>query len=469
MGKLIPFRRSLSTRLLLVFVIASIILTLLAVFTLMHGFSSAWRVNARPHLELYLDYISEDIGNPPQQENAFALSEKLPVHIYINGPNTQYSTNGEQLELDALYFSKRGNKNIPRFPRKGGALSDVEFGGDEERTLLKRNVGDYQVYYELSHRGGKTERRRFMIPALGIMLACLAVLYLIIRRMLLPVRDIRQGVIAMGQGKLDHRIVVRRDNDLGSLAGSINTMASDIESMLDSKRQLLLGASHELRSPLTRATIATQLLPESKQQKQISDDLQEMEKLIADILESERMKSAHASLDRETVKLQELIESVLREMQVDNVQVYVPTSLPPISVDRTRFGIMLRNLVSNAITHSQTDTPNQSDSVKISVSHSAKFVDVLVSDNGPGIAPEHIEKVTEPFYRTDASRTRQTGGVGLGLHLAKLIAQAHGGSLTIHSKTQEPLTQASSVADAEAKVVESATGTSVIVKLPINV
>jgi len=92
-----------------------------------------------------------------------------------------------------------------------------------------------------------------------------------------------------------------------------------------------------------------------------------------------------------------------------------------------------------------------------------------VSDNGPGIAPEHIEKVTEPFYRTDASRTRQTGGVGLGLHLAKLIAQAHGGSLTIHSKTQEPLTQASSVADAEANVVESATGTSVIVKLPINV
>ncbi len=456
-GKLNPLRKSLSTRLLVVFVIASLLLTVLTVVTLMHGFAKAWHSTAGKHVELYLDYISEDIGNPPSEERALALAERLPVHIYINGPDKQFSTNGETLELDEIYFGSRQKRHRPEFAGSAGGFAGVEFGGNEDKTLLKSQQGDYTVYYELPHPERKRERWRFMVPALAALLTTLAVLFFIIRWMIRPVRDIRQGVNEMGKGNLSHRITVRRDNDLGTLANSINTMASDIEHMLDSKRQLLLGASHELRSPLTRATIATQLLPESKEQAQIADDLQEMEKLIADILESERMKSGHAILDREVVDLGQLIDSVLTDMHADNVQVSVPDSLPSFSIDPTRFAIMLRNLVGNAIAHNNSSNAP----VEVLVRQLSNVVELTISDKGPGIAPEHIEKVTEPFYRTDESRTRQTGGFGLGLHLAKLIAEAHGGSLAIESKTSVQVAHGS---DQTGQITD--TGTRVIVTFP---
>ncbi len=455
-----PFRRSLSTRLLVVFVIASVLLTIMAMITLMHGFANAWQVNARPHLELYLDYISEDIGSPPSEEAALALSKKLPVHIYISGPSSYYSTNGETLELDEVYFDKPGLRHHPRFPHGKKSIADVEFGGNEDKTLLKRELGEYTVYYELSHQGRKTERRKFMLPALSALLASLAILYFIIRRMLLPVADIRKGVQKMGQGNLSHRIIVRRDNDLGTLASSINSMASDIEDMLDSKRQLLLGASHELRSPLTRATIATQLLPESRERQQIEDDLKEMEKLISDILESERMKSGHSILDCERADIQQLVESVLEDMQANNVTLDMPDTLPSVFVDSIRISILIRNLVGNAISHNSLS----SEPVSIRATQKNEFIELSISDQGPGIAPEHLEKVTEPFYRVDQSRTRQTGGYGLGLHLAKLIAQAHGGSLTIHSRTDK---HGDSEEYNKSSIKES-TGTTVVVSLPLN-
>jgi len=311
-------RHSLSARLLTVFLVTSIFLTLVIIITLLYGFSSQWRVNIRPHLELYLDYISEDIGNPPNEQKATALSEKLPVHIYVKGPDREFSTNGQKLDVANLFFNKRGAGHHRRFKRSTEQYDDIEFGGDDTRTVLKKDIGEYEVFYELLHKDRVRERRGFILPALLAMLGSLALMYFIIRRMLRPVQDIRQGVVQMGQGKLTHRIPVRRNNDLGTLASSINTMASDIENMLDSKRQLLLGASHELRSPLTRAVVANNLLPESREQRQIQADLREMESLIADILESERMKSGHASLDREYVSVEELLEPVLADLYANN-------------------------------------------------------------------------------------------------------------------------------------------------------
>ncbi|MCL4152569.1 UNVERIFIED_CONTAM: hypothetical protein GTU68_014946, partial [Idotea baltica] len=150
-----------------------------------------------------------------------------------------------------------------------------------------------------------------------------------------------------------------------------------------------------------------------------------MENLISNILESERMKTGHAALQRESFSLPQQIESVVEEMQADNVIVNADVTMPPVIADETRLRILFRNLIGNAIAHNE----DKMAPVNVEVSSNQEWVHVSVIDSGGGIAPEHIEKVTEPFYRTDASRTRATGGFGLGLHLAKLIAQAHGGSL----------------------------------------
>jgi len=444
----LKLKRSLSARLLALFILAGTLLFVLLIVTFVHGVASQWRSNARPHLEQYLDFISEEIGNPPSVESAQALAQRLPVNIYISGPDINYSTNGATLDLDNVYFgqprkNRRFGKNDEQPPR------DIFFSGDEHRTLLRTSVDEYLIYYELPHRHNEREKRRFIFPALLCLLTIVGGCFLLLRRMLRPVGDIKQGVKLMGQGQLDHRVPVRSDNDLGELASSINTMASDIEQMLDAKRQLLLGASHELRSPLTRAKIATQLVDDSRQRELLEENLLEMENLITDILESERMKSGHSVLELSSVNLILLLKSVLSDMQADGVEVESPDSLPTLQLDETRITILVRNLVSNALTHNDSEKP-----VKVHLSQQNNAVVLAVCDNGPGIAPEHIERLTEPFYRTDDSRTRSTGGFGLGLHLAKLIAQAHGGELTIESITVNQVSQGES------------TGTRVEVVLP---
>jgi len=464
---LIRLKRSITARLLVVFLATSALLSITLIVFIAHAFTGQWRFNARPHLEQYLEFIREEIGDPPDIEKARELADRLPVEIYIIGPDESFSTNGKQLNIDEISFSSPSRRH---YKRRHFGEANIEFSGDEDRTLLKSVVGDYQVFYELAHRRDAKHRRSLITPAILCALGILGVCFLIIRRMLRPVRDIKFGVKQMGQGDLAYRVPVRHNNDLGELADSINAMAMDIEQMLDAKRQLLLGASHELRSPLTRAKVAIQLLDESKQRDSIEDDLTEMEDLISNILESERMKTGHASLQRSSFSLKQLVQSVINEIQADNVVIECTQELPDITADETRLRILLRNLIGNAIEHNdKTDADehnekrddierdNMSDAaIIIKLERIGENLHINVVDFGPGIDSDHLDQVTEPFYRTDASRARATGGFGLGLHLAKLIAEAHAGSLTISSRTKHSL-----------KPGEHS-GTSVLVKIPIN-
>jgi signal transduction histidine kinase len=304
--------------------------------------------------------------------------------------------------------------------------------------VLRSRLGDYTVYYEVLHRHRGPGRAHVTGFALCALLCLLLGCYLILRRMLRPVQDIKQGVVRMGSGELDYRVPIRANNDLGTLARSINTMAADIEQMLDAKRQLLLGASHELRTPITRAKVAVQMLPESSNRDRIAGDLEEMSSLIGEILESERIKGGHSVLDRSEVDLPALLDSVLEDMHHPPVDVSIDpalSALPGLQLDETRMRLLLRNLLGNALTHGATMSDGSAaanPSVTVQARGKANVI-IIVRDHGPGIGAEHLEHLTEPFYRADPSRARNTGGFGLGLHLCLLIARAHGGDLAIES------------------------------------
>jgi len=432
-GFISRFKRSLSNRLLLIFAATSLCIVALIIYLLIHGLGSQWRVNIRPHLLQYLDYVSTDIGDPPSVEKAAELARRLPINIYIQGNGIDFSSTGLSLDIDDLEFyedrpwaRKKRDQLRQRFDFAKG---NIAFGEHRDRTVLRNEFGDYTVYYELRHRRPRPHRDGVIGRALLGILAILALCYLLIRRMLRPVHDIKAAVSRMGQGELNYRVPVRADNDLGELAGSINTMASDIERMLDAKRQLLLGVSHELRSPLTRATVAAELLDESVNQIRIREDLREMDNLITEILETERMNTGHAVINRTPVNLNNLVQSVLKEFSADTVTTDIKAQLPAVELDEPRMRLLIRNLISNAIRHGGESEP----APRVSVSTGDSILNISVSDSGPGIPPEHLSRVTEPFYRVDPSRTRSTGGFGIGLYLCRLIAEAHGGELKITS------------------------------------
>jgi len=447
------WHRSLSVRLLCLFILTCLVLVTLLIGSARHGFRSQWQFTIKPHLVQYLVYLTEDIGSPPDQQRATELSTILPINIYIEGPDTHFSTINTPLDKTDLYFEPRrynyrGHLNKSR--RRVFSDAGLEIGEHRDRTVLRHRSGDYSVYFELLHLSPAPHNNKGSLAALVALLATLSFCYLLLRRMLRPVADITEGVKHMGRGELYYRVPIRTNNDLGNLAGSINTMASDIEKMLDAKRQLLLGASHELRSPLTRARIATELLPESGNKQRLTDDLLEMQKLIEDLLESEKINQGHSVLVKTPTSLHKLVEQVCSDLAISADANAVSPDLQEISIDRTRFQLLLRNLIGNAITHgaaasknTTADTAAITPVITATIARDTNDFDTLklsVADTGTGIDPSHIEQLTEPFYRTDESRTRSTGGFGLGLYLCKLIAEAHGGQIKIDSIPEQGTT-----------------------------
>ncbi len=247
-----------------------------------------------------------------------------------------------------------------------------------------------------------------------------------IRSMLRPLRALAMGVEAFGRGDLDHRIRYFHRDELGDLAHRFNQMAADIQAMLDGKRALLLAMSHELRSPLTRARLHAELIEESASKQALLQELGEMRELISALLESERLGSGHSALQLRECDLAALVRETVTDQAV---ALQIDPGLPLLALDAMRIQLLLRNLVANALRHNEAARGP----VVVSLRRAGTGARLLVRDHGPGVPPEALAHLGEPFYRPDAARSRHEGGVGLGLSLCKLVATAHGSQLELRN------------------------------------
>ena len=215
-------------------------------------------------------------------------------------------------------------------------------------------------------------------------------------------------------------------------------MTDRIRDMLHTKEQLLLDVSHELRSPLTRVKVALEFLSESKARDSIAGDISEMEKMINDILETARMHHLHGELKLQQTSLAKLLQEILPdyEKQLPAVQMDQFSETLVINIDPGQIKTVLKNIISNAIKFSNA----ASDPVRISVNQQSHFTVVQIADSGIGIPAEELSFIFEPFYRVDKSRSKETGGYGLGLSLCKTIMDAHDGKIEVTSKAGEGTT-----------------------------
>ncbi|MEM1437305.1 MAG: HAMP domain-containing sensor histidine kinase, partial [Pseudomonadota bacterium] len=233
----------------------------------------------------------------------------------------------------------------------------------------------------------------------------------------------------MGAGQLQHRITATRHDQLGDLASEINAMADEVQRMLDAKRQLLLGISHELRTPLSRMKLALALAEPTEHAAGMQQDATEMETIIDALLEAERLNDRHRALVLSAVTISELIEAMLNDyFSRDRAHVAVRILRDAaIQADRVRLTLLLKNLLANALRYGN----REQGPVEICVAADPDQVEIAVQDHGPGLDAEQAGSLGVPFFRSDSSRTRNTGGTGLGLYLARLVAEAHGGTLAL--------------------------------------
>jgi signal transduction histidine kinase len=418
-------RHSLKKRLVALFVVLALAMSGAFLFGMQKALSLGWRDAARPLLADYVDRVAAEIGSPPSVARAQALADRLPVTVRIAGPQVNWQSHPDLRE---------------HHWRRDAWLEDEHI--DSPRLLSRTTADGHQLTFGLNLQSWR-ERPRFIgLATLAVLLALTWAAYAYVRRLLRPLDDIREGARRFGRGEFGQAIEVRRRDELGDLALDVNAMAHGIHQMLEAKRALLLAISHELRSPLTRARLNTELLPETggiaDRRAALLRDLQEMAGLVTDLLESERLGQGHAALQLEPTDLDSLVREAV-QAQADNgeasqeVELDLAPGLAALPLDRTRIRLLLRNLLDNALRHSAGAPRPPRVSVQRRPADGAKGICLTVRDFGPGVDEAALPRLAEPFYRPDSSRERATGGVGLGLYLCRLVAQAHGGSLAIRN------------------------------------
>jgi len=371
----------------------------------------SWQGYAQPLVNHYADLLAAEIGSPPNLARAQALAERLPLRIRIEGPGGRWDS---QPEADR----RRHWNDDP--------LADSPW--HPARTLADGS----RVVFSLAEPARADRPRYIGWVTLIALLALTAVAYAFVHRMLRPLADIRAGALRFGAGDFSQAIPLRRRDELGVLAQQINSMAAGLRERLDAKRQLLLAISHELRSPLTRARVNAELVAEGPERDALLRDLAEMRDLITDLLESERLAAGHTALLREATDANALVAQVLTaHFPGRAVSLDLASALPAVALDPVQVKLMIRNLVDNALRHGgAAGTPPS-----VSTAIDGDALVVTVRDHGPGVGDEQLAHLAEAFYRSDSARARETGGVGLGLYLSRLVAQAHGGSLSFRHGT----------------------------------
>ena len=365
-----------------------------------------------------VESIIEDIGTPPNLSNAMRLADELDWTINIRNPIMRWSSDPDnRLNVDESVFDR-------------SLSSDAEVRTVNDEGIIHVNRRGYEFFLYPRARG--EERINLFVVYVGVSLALLVLFlnYLMVNRLLQPVRMLRQGAERIQKGDLGYRVQSNSQDELGELTDSINHMADSLQSMLEAKRQLLLAISHELRTPITKAKLRMEFMPPSQEREQLREDIEEIELLISDLIEAERLNDEHAVLVEETVVLSDFVEGVASQFTEyeGGLKLDIEENEREFVIDKLRIRLLITNLLNNACRH------GESNPITVKLRFEEKQAILEVIDNGEGIAEEHLPKLSEPFYRADSARQRNTGGFGLGLYLCRLIVQAHGGDLSIESE-----------------------------------
>ncbi len=266
------FARSLSLRLLAIFLIMGLLFAYGAILGIRWVYATdQLRELVSGHLSLHVDYVKRDIGDPPSIDSALAITERVPVDIRITGPDLDWASDPA---FPALADLKFGDSDI--FSDEAGGwlrgVEGVEFATWEAHGFLKFLKGPYAIVVSSPKIAEPVVERQLtpIIMGFGLFLVLLA--YLAVRWLFKPIGAIRRGAARIGRGNFEHRITEGRNDELGELADDINKMALDVQGILDAKRQLLLGISHELRSPLSRMKLALELTGDAENNEGLSVD-----------------------------------------------------------------------------------------------------------------------------------------------------------------------------------------------------
>jgi signal transduction histidine kinase len=274
----------------------------------------------------------------------------------------------------------------------------------------------------------------FLQPAHFLVLGLVALLcYALARYVTSPVRELRTAVDRFGRGDLTARAEEKRHDELGDLAVAFNSMADHIQTLLAAERRLLFDISHELRSPLARLSVAVELARTDEQGARFLDRIQKeadrLNSLIRQMLEVTRTEGDPSRLKAESLRIDELVEGLVDDCSIEAqargcVLRFESTGAVTLDGDSELLRRAIENVVRNAIRYA----PPQS-KVEVTLEDATGWAKIRVRDYGPGVPEAALPRLFDPFYRVEQDRDRKSGGVGLGLAIARRAVELHKGKL----------------------------------------
>jgi signal transduction histidine kinase len=251
-----------------------------------------------------------------------------------------------------------------------------------------------------------------------------------VRRLTAPVRTLAAAAEALGRDVNSPPLPEDGPLEVATASAAFNTMAARIRRFVRDRTELLTAIGHDLRTPITRLKLRAEFVEDDEQRRKMLADLEELEAMVSATLAFGRDATAGEPVS--ALDLAELLRTILDEAgdarpeAADRLSYEGPPHLiiqaRPLALKRA-----VANLVSNAVNY------GGSASIRLHVPTGAAIV-VDVEDQGPGVPPQELERVFEPFHRGEPSRNRETGGVGLGLPIARNIIRAHGGDIVLSNR-----------------------------------
>ena len=284
----------------------------------------------------------------------------------------------------------------------------IKLGKDVMRVLTRRN----SAYASNSHI--------FLLWMIGTSLILLTIAVLFLRNQIRPILRLADAAEAFGKGR-DADFRPRGAREVRRAGNAFIEMKRRVERSIGERTTMLNGVSHDLRTILTRFKLSLALLERSSEIDALEKDVDEMSRMLEDYLAFARGDAGEAPVETD-------IRSSLEELKADAERQGHQTELtvigdPLVVIRPDAFRRLLTNLVSNAARFG--------DRIAIRATHDARYLIVMVDDDGPGIPPDQREEVFRPFFRLDEARNVDSGGTGLGLAIARDVARAHGGDIML--------------------------------------
>ena len=270
------------------------------------------------------------------------------------------------------------------------------------------------------------------LPPIILSFIFMVVFYLFINHFFRPIRWINKRIEALRKGDMHSKITITSNDELAELSMSINQMINDIKTLLAQKQRLLLDVSHELRSPLARMRLLIEMIPDHKNKKKMIDEVVFLEGMISNLLFSDKLSLPYSNIDKSIFTTENLLNTVIDLINVNLDSFDVKNHVVGLKIkgDKTKLIIALRNLFDNALKYG-----DPKEKIKISVFSNNDFCVISVSNKGHNLNGEEIQKIFTPFYRSSRVKNN-TSGFGLGLTIAKKVAEGHGGDLSVSIKGQ---------------------------------